>query len=137
QAHCHYIAVKNFAQTVEKLETKAGIQKIMKHLCDLFALHGIFSNTGAFLHDGYTSAAQMDMVTASYLDLLAVIRKDAVPLVDAFDFTDKSLNSALGSYDGQVYQRLYEWAQKSPTNQMSPAYEKYLKPLLHNTLSKL
>lgn len=43
-------------------------------------------------------------------------RKDAVPLVDAFDFTDKTLNSALGSYDGQVYQRLYEWAQKSPTN---------------------
>ncbi|KAM6121146.1 peroxisomal acyl-coenzyme A oxidase 2 [Pterocles gutturalis] len=138
KAHCHYITVKNFAETVEKLETKAGIQKIMKHLCDLFALHGIFSNAGVFLHDGYISGAQMDMVTASYLDLLAIIRKDAVPLVDAFDLTDKSLNSALGSYDGQVYQRLYEWAQKSPTNtQMSPAYEMYLKPLLHNSLSKL
>lgn len=46
-----------------------------------------------------------------------LLRKDAVPLVDAFDFTDKSLNSALGSYDGNIYQRLYEWAQKSPTNQ--------------------
>ncbi|NWY55330.1 ACOX2 oxidase, partial [Chionis minor] len=138
KAHCHYITVKNFVETVEKLETTTGIQKIMKHLCDLFALHGIFSNTGVFLHDGYISGEQMDMVTASYLDLLAIIRKDAVPLVDAFDFTDSSLNSALGSYDGQVYQRLYEWAQKSPTNkQMSPAYEKYLKPLLHNTLSKL
>ncbi|XP_051483612.1 peroxisomal acyl-coenzyme A oxidase 2 isoform X2 [Apus apus] len=138
KAHCHYITVKNFAETVERLETKAGIQKIMKHLCDLFALHGIFSNAGVFLHDGYLSGAQMDMVTASYLDLLPVIRKDAVPLVDAFDFSDKSLNSALGSYDGQVYQRFYEWAQKSPTNtQMNPAYEKYLKPLLHNTLSKL
>ncbi|KFO80649.1 Peroxisomal acyl-coenzyme A oxidase 2, partial [Cuculus canorus] len=138
KAHCHYISVENFAETVEKLETKPAIQKIMKHLCDLFALHGIFSNAGLFLHDGYLSGAQMDMVTASYLDLLAVIRKDAVPLVDAFDFTDKSLNSALGSYDGQAYQRLYEWAQKSPTNkQISPAYEKYLKPLLHNTLSKL
>lgn len=45
-------------------------------------------------------------------------RKDAVPLVDAFDFTDKCLNSALGSYDGQVYQRLYEWAQRAPTNQV-------------------
>lgn len=45
-----------------------------------------------------------------------LLRKDAVPLVDAFDFTDKNLNSALGSYDGQVYQRLYEWARKAPTN---------------------
>ncbi|NXI39717.1 ACOX2 oxidase, partial [Galbula dea] len=138
KAHCHYLTVKNFVETVEKMETQAAIQKIMKHLCDLFALHGIFSNAGLFLHDGYISGVQMDMVTASYLDLLPVIRKDAVPLVDAFDFTDKSLNSALGSYDGQVYQRLYEWAQKSPTNkQMSPAYERYLKPLLHNKLSKL
>ncbi|NWS42333.1 ACOX2 oxidase, partial [Probosciger aterrimus] len=138
KAHCHYITVKNFAETVERLETKGGIQKIMKHLCDLFALHGIFSNAGVFLHNGYISGAQMDMVTASYLDLLAVIRKDAVPLVDAFDFTDKTLNSALGSYDGQVYQRLYEWAQKSPTNtQTNPAYERYLKPLLHKKLSKL
>ncbi|NWR79065.1 ACOX2 oxidase, partial [Centropus unirufus] len=138
KAHCHYISVVNFAETVEKLETKPDIQKIMKHLCDLFALHGIFSNAGVFLHDEYISGAQMDVATASYLDLLAVIRKDAVPLVDAFDFTDKTLNSALGSYDGQVYQRLYEWAQKSPTNkQISPSYEKYLKPLLHNTLSKL
>uniref|UniRef100_A0A8B9Q9M3 Acyl-coenzyme A oxidase n=1 Tax=Apteryx owenii TaxID=8824 RepID=A0A8B9Q9M3_APTOW len=138
QAHCHYITVKIFVETVEKLDNKAGIQKVMKHLCDLFALHGIFSNAGDFLYDGYLSGAQMDLVTASYLDLLAVIRMDAVPLVDAFDFTDKSLNSALGSYDGQVYQRLYEWAQKSPTNQqVSPAYGKYLKPLLQNRLSKL
>ncbi|XP_065543503.1 peroxisomal acyl-coenzyme A oxidase 2 isoform X2 [Lathamus discolor] len=138
KAHCHYITVKNFAETVERLEAKGGIQKIMKHLCDLFALHGIFSNAGVFLHDGHISGAQMDMATASYLDLLAVIRKDAVPLVDAFDFTDKTLNSALGSYDGQVYQRLYEWARKSPTNtQINPAYERYLKPLLHKKLSKL
>lgn len=138
KAHCHYITVKNFVETVEKLENTAGIQNIMKHLCDLFALHGIFSNAGTFLHDGYITGAQMDMVTASYLDLLGIIRKDAVPLVDAFDFTDKNLNSALGSYDGQVYQRLYEWARKAPTNkQISPAYEKYLKPLLHNKLSKL
>ncbi|XP_075794518.1 peroxisomal acyl-coenzyme A oxidase 2 [Pelodiscus sinensis] len=138
KAHCQYIIVKNFIDTVEKLTNEAEIQKIMKHLCDLFALHGIFSNTGDFLHDGYISGDQMDLVTASYLDLLAVIRSDAVPLVDAFDFTDENLNSALGSYDGHVYQRLYEWAQKSPTNQqVSRAYESYLKPLFQGALSKL
>ncbi|TFK11543.1 importin subunit alpha-4 [Platysternon megacephalum] len=138
KAHCHYIVVKNFIATVEKLRNEAEIQKIAKHLCDLFALHGIFSNTGDFLHAGYISRDQMDMVTASYLNLLAVIRNDAVPLVDAFDFTDESLNSALGSYDGHVYQRLYEWAQKSPTNQqVSQAYASYLKPLFQSALSKL
>ena len=32
------------------------------------------------------------------------IRQDAVCLVDALDFTDYSLNSALGAYDGRVYE---------------------------------
>lgn len=43
-------------------------------------------------------------------------RKDAILLTDAFDFTDHCLNSALGCYDGNVYERLFHWAQESPTN---------------------
>ena len=37
-------------------------------------------------------------------------------LVDAFDHSDFVLNSALGCYDGNVYDRLYETAQRSPLN---------------------
>ena len=40
------------------------------------------------------------------------IRREAVPLVDAFDIPDAVLNSAQGRYDGDVYRHLYEWAQK-------------------------
>uniref|UniRef100_A0A8D0DV59 Acyl-coenzyme A oxidase n=1 Tax=Salvator merianae TaxID=96440 RepID=A0A8D0DV59_SALMN len=136
--HIHYIVVEKFVHALEDLETEAAIQRILKHLCDLFALHGIFSNTGGFVQDGYLSQEQVDMVTESYLDLLTIIRKHAVPLVDAFDFTDTNLNSALGSYDGQAYQRLYEWAKKSPTNhQGNRVFNTYLKPLFQNALSKL
>lgn len=48
--------------------------------------------------------------------LVFSLRKDAISLTDAFDFTDQCLNSALGCYDGNVYERLFYWAQKSPTN---------------------
>ena len=44
------------------------------------------------------------------------IRREAVPLVDAFDIPDAVLNSALGRYDGDVYTDLYERALKSPRN---------------------
>ena len=37
-------------------------------------------------------------------------RQESVPLVDAFDYSDEILNSCLGSYDGDVYNRLYQWA---------------------------
>ena len=33
------------------------------------------------------------------------LRKDAILLTDAFDFTDQCLNSALGCYDGHAYER--------------------------------
>uniref|UniRef100_A0A6J0TYC2 Acyl-coenzyme A oxidase n=1 Tax=Pogona vitticeps TaxID=103695 RepID=A0A6J0TYC2_9SAUR len=137
-AHSHYIVVEKFVEALERFGQEAGIQRILKHLCDLFALHGIHSEMGGFMQDGYLSTEQTAMVTESYLDLLAIIRRDAVPLVDAFDFSDGNLNSALGCYDGRVYERLYEWAKKSPTNQQgNQIFKTYLKPLFQNALSKL
>lgn len=48
-------------------------------------------------------------------------RTDAVSIVDAFDYSDQQLNSAIGSYDGNSYQHLFEWAQKSPSNTKVPS----------------
>ena len=53
-------------------------------------------------------------------------------LVDAFAHDDYSLNSAIGAYDGDVYNRLYEMAKGSPFNdtQEGPAWDDLLKPFL-------
>uniref|UniRef100_A0A2K5S8M3 Acyl-coenzyme A oxidase n=1 Tax=Cebus imitator TaxID=2715852 RepID=A0A2K5S8M3_CEBIM len=138
KAHCYYVTVKGFAEALEKLENEPAIQQVLKRLCDLHAIHGILTNSGDFLHDSFLSGAQVDMARIAYLDLLCLIRKDAILLTDAFDFTDQCLNSALGCYDGNVYERLFQWAQKSPTNtQENPAYEEYIRPLLQSWRSKL
>lgn len=50
------------------------------------------------------------------VELLAEIRPDAVALADAFDFSDQSLSSILGRYDGNVYENMYKWAKSSPLN---------------------
>lgn len=52
-------------------------------------------------------------------DALAAIRPNAVGIVDSFDIPDMVLGSALGAYDGNVYERLFEEAKKSPLNQVS------------------
>ncbi|XP_051835796.1 peroxisomal acyl-coenzyme A oxidase 2 [Antechinus flavipes] len=138
KAHCYHFTVKTFVESLRKLEKEPEIYQVIKRLCDLYALHGLLSNLGDFLHDGYMSGAQADLATEAYFSLLSLIRKDAVLLTDAFDFSDESLNSALGCYDGNAYERLFEWAQLSPTNtEGNPAYEKYLRPFLKNNRSKL
>ncbi|OBS68328.1 hypothetical protein A6R68_03136 [Neotoma lepida] len=116
KAHCYYITVRSFKEAVEKLDNEPAIQQVLQRLCDLYALHGILTNSGDFLHDGFLSGAQVHLTRTAFLNLLPVIRKDAILLTDAFDFTDHCLNSALGCYDGHVYERLFEWAQKSPAN---------------------
>jgi len=67
------------------------------------------------------------------------IRPNAVALVDAFDFPDNYLNSSIGGYDGNIYERLLEEARKNPLNLVEPfdGYEEGLKPHLNKEFLKL
>ncbi|KAM3914897.1 peroxisomal acyl-coenzyme A oxidase 2-like [Leptodactylus fuscus] len=137
-AHSHFFTVKIFTSILNSVSDQPDIKAVLKQLCDLYALHGIFTSAGDFLQHGYLSGKQVDMATTAYLGLLAELRKDAVPLVDAFDFADEELLSALGSYDGNVYHNLLEWVQKDPDNKKeNSVFETYLKPYLQSNPSKL
>lgn len=68
--------------------------------------------------------------------LLSAVRPNAVGLVDSFDINDQILDSPLGSYDGNVYQRLFDEANKSPLNDqpVDESFHKYLKPFFKSNL---
>lgn len=68
------------------------------------------------LKAGILTNAQITQVNQHVKELLAVIRPNAVALVDSFDFHDVHLGSVLGRYDGNVYENMFEWAKKSPLN---------------------
>lgn len=57
---------------------------------------------------------------------------NAIGLTDAFGFSDWSLDSALGVFDGRVYEALWQRAQMEPMNkdEVTPAYAPYIRPLL-------
>ncbi|XP_077894658.1 peroxisomal acyl-coenzyme A oxidase 2 isoform X2 [Ictidomys tridecemlineatus] len=84
KAHCYYITVKSFTDALEKLDKEPAIQQVLQRLCDLFALHGILTNSGDFLHDGFLSGAQVDMARKAYLDLLLLIRR-TLPMKNTSD----------------------------------------------------
>lgn len=79
----------------------------------------------------------MLQLQARYTSLLGAIRPNAVNLVDSFDIRDEIIDSPLGCWDGNVYERLFAEAAKSPLNQTAvhkESYEKYLKPMLKSSL---
>jgi acyl-CoA oxidase len=97
----------------------------------LFALYYIEDGLGEFTEDGYLNQAQIGMLRFKVRQLLEQIRPDAIPLVDSFNFSDFELNSALGRYDGNVYEALFEMAQHEPLNkeQVVAEYQTYLRPM--------
>ncbi|XP_030064087.1 peroxisomal acyl-coenzyme A oxidase 1 isoform X2 [Microcaecilia unicolor] len=130
EAHCHYVVVKLFTAKLSEI-SDAAVNRVVGNLCLFYALHGITKNTGDFLQANLLTSPQISQMQQRVKDLLAVIRPDAVALVDAFDYSDAQLGSVLGRYDGNVYENMFEWAKKSPLNktQVHESFHKYLKPL--------
>ncbi|XP_003391494.1 PREDICTED: peroxisomal acyl-coenzyme A oxidase 1-like, partial [Amphimedon queenslandica] len=139
RAHCHYLVLKAFQSSIDTAEMCETNLSIMRVLCCLFGLFGIMQYSGEFCLDGYMNSDQIEMAKNQLYSLLKEVRYEAVPLVDAFDIHDDILNSCLGRYDGDVYRHLYQWALRAPRNkkEVHDTYEKYLRPLLKKTKSKL
>lgn len=76
------------------------------------------------------------MLQAWLEELLAAIRPNSIGIVDSFDIHDDVLGSTLGAYDGNVYERLFEEASKSPLNSepVNKSFKLHLKPFMKSNL---
>ncbi|XP_035225882.1 peroxisomal acyl-coenzyme A oxidase 1-like [Stegodyphus dumicola] len=135
KAHVLYYIVQRYVEWVQNSTVSTGLKEVLVQLCYVFLLQNIHEQSGIFMMIGL-SEAQIDKMHDYMLEMLERLRPNAVALVDAFDFHDMVLSSALGCYDGNVYERLFEWAQKTPMNQkqVHEAYYKYLQPVMKSKL---
>jgi len=136
KAYSLFLLIRNSIDGIQE-EQHIGIigrpeGQVLSDLTRLFALYWMEKDLGQFLEDGYIRPNQAKWVASSLLKYLAVIRKNAVALVDATDFSDFRLKSALGRFDGNVYPHIMKSAEKDPLNAVDPgpAYEPELKRLI-------
>lgn len=80
----------------------------------------------------------MNELSEKLLVLLKKVRLNAVVLVDSFNYLDSNLCSALGAYDGNVYEKLFEFAKNSKFNKnnVHESYHRILKPYFHKNKLK-
>ena len=135
QTSIQFYLARNYVNWVTQSKTSPELRAVLAQVCQLYLLHGIYENLGRYLPIGLSSE---DIVPISALitRLLDDIRPNALPLVDSFDLHDMVLSSALGAYDGQVYERMYECALQAPLNRKAvpDAYKKYLEPFFKSQL---
>ncbi|XP_045620326.2 peroxisomal acyl-coenzyme A oxidase 1 [Procambarus clarkii] len=136
QAHTRHYICEKFEANVESLDCSEGVRNVLRSLCRLYLIYHITLTQGNFLRCGALTARHIAVLEAELCELLATLRTQAVSIVDAFDIPDALLGSTLGCWDGNVYERLYNAALKSPLNKtdVPKAYYKYLRPLIKSSL---
>ncbi|EEY69270.1 peroxisomal acyl-coenzyme A oxidase, putative [Phytophthora infestans T30-4] len=128
-AYTYLVLVNNFVLAVRSASPE--IQPVLQFLCKLFALTQLEATAGEFMESGCVFPSEMAIIRANIEELLKLIRPHAVTLVDGFNFSDHTLNSTLGRFDGNVYEALYESAQHDPLNHSSDkvALHELLRPI--------
>lgn len=91
-----------------------AIKRSLTRLLDLVMLMQVREYAGDWL--GCLDEVHVDGVSARIDELLDEIRPDCVGLADGFACTDTELKSAIGRYDGNVYEAIYAEARLSPLN---------------------
>jgi len=88
------IIFEQFQIAVKKIDDQ-NVRAALTRLQQLFALSVIEQNKGWFLEDGYMEAVKTKAIRKMVNQLCWDIRKDAVPLVDAFDIPDTCLSAPI------------------------------------------
>ncbi|CAG9855181.1 unnamed protein product [Phyllotreta striolata] len=138
ELHGRVIIVETFKNAVEMARPKVSKElfAVLEQLLQLYAVSTAIRCSGDFLRFTDIQGRDVEMLQSWLEELLTLLRPNAVGIVDAFDFRDEVLSSALGSYDGNVYERLLEEAQKSPLNAepVNKSFKSYLKPFMKSQL---
>jgi len=132
-SHSYYIILSNFVNKVKESKHD-DIVKVLTRLVILFACTNMLDdNWGDILNNN-----QFKLINQTVSNVMSELRPDAISLVDSFDYPDKCLKSTIGRYDGNVYESLFDAAQKSVLNQTDPfdGYKEYLRPHLNLELLK-
>ncbi|XP_075165722.1 acyl-coenzyme A oxidase 1-like [Haematobia irritans] len=130
-----YVASNFYEQVINgtnKHQRSPQFQRVLENLLELYLIQIFFRHLGDILRFVHISEDEICNLQMRLEEVLKKLRPDAVAITDAFDFEDKVLSSALGCYDGNVYERLFQAALKHPLNRkpIPDFFEKYLKPFM-------
>ena len=92
---------------INELKAKGNDAEFVENMLELEP------GTVAVLDAKAACAAQLAAAREALEATLSELRPDVVALVDAFDQSDYQLDSAIGRADGQVYEALWEHAQRA------------------------
>ncbi|KAJ2765281.1 fatty-acyl coenzyme A oxidase, partial [Coemansia nantahalensis] len=129
--HTYTYLLHRFAAQVA--QSPAALRPVLARLAQLFGAHSAVQHSGEFLQSGFYTGEQIEALKAFVNSACAEVRADAVPLTDAFGYTDYVVNSPLGRYDGNVYEKYFELVTSLNPQKPVPYFDSLIRPLLERT----
>lgn len=115
RAYSEHILVNNFYNGLSSIPPPN--QSVLRACFRLYAFYTLDQYASSFTMTAAVLPESVYTLQNTMLDLMAELRPHAVKLVDAWSIPDWLLNSALGRYDGKVYEELFDMAhRKNPLN---------------------
>ncbi|KAJ5235111.1 uncharacterized protein N7469_004279 [Penicillium citrinum] len=121
KAQSQYILVKTFFEALSTDNSLSNsTSSILWELFRLFALFTMENEGFEFFRCNAVARSDLDRLPTRVQELMSRIRPHAVNLVDSWIIPDYLLDSALGRYDGRVYEDLYNRAHRlNPLNRIT------------------
>ncbi|CCG84300.1 protein of unknown function [Taphrina deformans PYCC 5710] len=114
RAHIQLFILQNYTQYLSSLACSDKVKHVLTLLKDLFFSTVILNDLGgSYL---FLSQEQVGAIRTLRDALLPKVSVEAVSIVDAFDFDDWYLDSAIGNSQGNVYEQMYDMMRSEPLN---------------------
>jgi acyl-CoA oxidase len=119
RAHTELFVLERLAVAVDAC-CDLATQRMLTHLRNLLAMtateNPALPGAMGFVEDGYIVVKQLALIREVVNQLPEKLLPDLIALGDAWAFTDPRLGSAIGMYDGNIYERLLCWTKQLPLN---------------------
>ncbi|XP_055840090.1 probable peroxisomal acyl-coenzyme A oxidase 1 [Episyrphus balteatus] len=131
-----FLATTAWQKLVDIGPHSKSLKEVLLDVLELYLVNACLRNMADILR--FISLTEQDLkeLQTKLEQVLHRIRPNAVAIVDGFDYHDRILNSVLGSYDGNAYERIFDAAQKSPLNKVpvQKSFHTYLKPFMKSNM---
>lgn len=133
--HCYYFMSYYFAEAVRQAPEEGGIRQALHILVLLFSLRFLNLYSSRLLETGYCSPQQAEGMRDQIRKLYKDVRKNAVAYVDAFNLPDFVITTPLGCYDGDIYNKYFEYVKEGPgAIGKAPYFDELILPSLSKDL---
>ena len=139
QAHAIYMTATSFTNGLKTTKMSKGLHANLETLLRIHLSHSVITYADGAILSGFAKAKHLSQTEEYLYEQIAKIRPQLLNLVEAFDYSDNSLNSVIARSDSDLYENIFAASSSNPLNTKDKldSFDAYVKPLSKTLSARL